>query len=130
MCAWPPPTVRPTLWPSPPLAATSTRRPRRPAPALGTAAGAGTPAAMETGALETAAAAVVREAAVARAVSVNLKRGFTLPLVLAMIAILAIALVAGLSALSSLREETRSTLAGADFDITAATAEARLQYLL
>jgi hypothetical protein len=87
-------------------------------------------AAMVTGAPETAAAAVLREAAVVPAVSLKARRGFTLPLVLAMIAILAIALVAGLSALSSLRDETRATLDSADFDITAATAEARLQYLL
>jgi hypothetical protein len=58
------------------------------------------------------------------------KRGFTLPLVLAMVVILSIALVAGLSALASLRDETRATLASADFDIAAATAEARLQYLM
>jgi type II secretory pathway component PulK len=58
------------------------------------------------------------------------KRGFALPLVLAMVAILAIALLAGLSALASLRDETRATLASADFDLTAADAEARLEYYL
>jgi hypothetical protein len=58
------------------------------------------------------------------------KRGFALPLVLAMVAILALVMIAALSALSSLREETATTLESVEFDRTAATAEARMQYLL
>ncbi|MDB5452843.1 MAG: hypothetical protein JWO33_1421 [Caulobacteraceae bacterium] len=57
------------------------------------------------------------------------KRGFTLPLVLAMIAILSLALIAGLSALASLRDQTRASLAQAEFERAAATAEARMEYL-
>jgi type II secretory pathway pseudopilin PulG len=64
------------------------------------------------------------------AANLKAKRGFTLPLVLAMVAILAIALAAGLSALASLRDETRNTLAAAEFERQAATAEARMQFLM
>jgi hypothetical protein len=58
------------------------------------------------------------------------RRGFALPLVLAMVAVLALVMIAALSALSSLREETAATLESVEFDRTAASAEARLQYLL
>jgi type II secretory pathway pseudopilin PulG len=58
------------------------------------------------------------------------KRGFTLPFVLAMVVILSLALIAGLSALASLRDETRSSLAAAEFERAAASAEARLEYLM
>lgn len=64
------------------------------------------------------------------AASFAAKRGFTLPLVLAMIAILALALIAGLAALASLRGETRATLDAVGFERTAATAEARMQFLM
>jgi hypothetical protein len=58
------------------------------------------------------------------------KRGFALPLVLAMVAVLALVMIAALSALSSLREETATTLESVEFDRSATTAEARLQYLM
>ena len=50
------------------------------------------------------------------------KRGFTLPLVLAMVVILSLVLIAGLASLASLRDETRASLASAEFQRTAATA--------
>ena len=58
------------------------------------------------------------------------KRGFALPLVLAMVAVLALVMIAALSALSSLREETATPLESVEFDRAATSAEARMQYLL
>lgn len=58
------------------------------------------------------------------------KRGFALPLVLGMIAVLALAMIAALSALASLRNETKESLAGIEFDRAAVTAEARVEFLM
>ncbi len=58
------------------------------------------------------------------------KAGFAMPLVLGMVAILSLTLATAILSLRGLNEQTRLAKAGAEFEQTAMTAEARLAYLM
>jgi hypothetical protein len=58
------------------------------------------------------------------------KSGFALPLVLGMVVVLALTLGVTVTSLQGLNEQTRLARDGAAFEVAAATAEARLQYLM
>lgn len=60
----------------------------------------------------------------------NGKQGFALPLVLGMVAILTLTFAVALTSLNGLNEQRRLAQAGAELEMAAATAEARLQYLM